>query len=194
MRSIFRLAILATVAGTPHFSAQVETPIHVISSTGRTDSADRATGIEVAVVPELPFIGNRQGQQLVNFDLLLKNPGPESYNLVAIKLSVFDSSRHLELKRELNENGSPPALDMIAERTLHRGEVTDVFQPFYAFGPEIDLSRMHLEFLFVRSGDRVQPVAVTADEKISVDVRPRAYSPAAFCLPLRGLTLSPRRS
>jgi len=153
------------------------------------DDFPRRSGIQIVRRPDRPFIERRNGQQLINFDLLIKNVGTKTYNLVSIKLRIFDSGDHLELERELNENGRPPALDMIAERLLQPGKVLEVFQPFYAFDSAVDVSRMHLELLFMEQGHASPPAAITADELASVDVRPRSYNPVAFSLPLHGLVL-----
>src|SRR5450755_629641 len=101
------------------------------SAAMRDNKADfqRHSGIKIVRRPDRHFIERRNGQQLINFDLFIKNVGTKAYNLVSIKLQVFDSGDHLELERELNENGRPPALDMIGERLLQPGKVLDVFQP-----------------------------------------------------------------
>lgn len=157
----------------------------------RDNKADFQRHSKILIVrrPDRPFIERREGQQLINFDLLIKNVGTKTYNLVSIKLRVFDSGDHLELERELNENGRPPALDMIGEHLLQPGKVLDVFQPFYAFDAAVDVSRMHLELLFMEQGHAAPPAAITADELVSVDVRPRSYNPIASSLPLHGLVL-----
>ena len=161
------------------------------SVAARLDNAfsQRGSVFEVASRPEQPFVERRNSQQLINFDVLVKNVGTKTYNLVSIKLQVFDRGNHLELRRELNENGRPPALDIIGERLLQPGKVLDVFQPFYTFDAAVDVSRMHFEFLFMEQGHSAPPAAITADELISVDVQPRHYDPAAFSLPLHGLVL-----
>ena len=145
--------------------------------------------IRIAIRPEKPFIEKRYGQQIVNFDAIVKNDGQTPYRLVAIKFSVFDSQGQLEEQRELNENGHPPALDMVGERLLRPGDVIDIFQPFDQFGSAIDLSRIRIELFLMRQGHPAPPAAFTADEIVSMDVRPRNYSPAAFRLPLHGLLL-----
>ena len=157
----------------------------------RSNHADFQLSQEIQIVskPDRPFIERRKGQQLINFDLLIKNVGIKTYNLISIKLQVFDSGGHLEVERELNENGRPPALDMIGERLLQPSKVLDLFQPFYAFDAAVDVSRMHFDFLFMEQGHAALPAAITADEIISGDVRPREYNPAAFLLPLHGLVL-----
>ncbi len=157
----------------------------------RDGNADVGTRPQIQIVrrPDRPFIERRNDQQLINFDLLLRNAGTQTYTLVAIKLQVFDRGGHLELQRELNENGKPPALDMIGERRLPPGKVLDIFQPFYTFDATVDLSRMHLQLLLMEQGHVAPPAAISADEVVSVDVRPRPYDPAAFSLPVHGLVL-----
>ena len=157
----------------------------------RHNKADfqRRSGIQIVKRPDRPYIERRYGQQLINFDLLIKNVGTKTYHLVSIRLQVFDSGDHLELERELNENGRPPALDMVGERLLQPRKVLDIFQPFYAFDAAVDASRMHFELLFMEQGHAAPPAAITADELVSVDVRPMSYNPVAFSLPLQGLVL-----
>jgi hypothetical protein len=152
------------------------------------DSRD-ASEIRVFARPNAPFIEKRRGQQLINFDLLVKNSGRKAYTLVCIRLLMYDKNDRLELERELNENGKPPALDKVGHRTLSPGAAIDVFQPFSSFGPEIDLSKIRLELLFVEQGHSAPPVAVDADAIATIDVRPRTYSPVPYCLPLQGLVL-----
>jgi Peptidase family M23 len=151
--------------------------------------AHQLNDMRIAVAPDRPYIETREGQQFVNFDLLAQNRGKRTYDLVAIKLKVFDSDGNIELERELNENGKPPALDMVGVRRLQPGDTIDIFQPFYSFDREVVLNRMQFELLFMEEGHTALPIAITADEVVSVDIQPKAYSPAAFYLPLHGLVL-----
>ncbi len=149
----------------------------------------RAVDLRVAVSPARPFIEQRGKEQRVNFDLLVQNGSTVSYDLIAIRVSVFDRAGRLELKRELNENGRPPALNVVGDRQLRPGGVIDVYQPFYEFGPEIELGRMHLECLFNETGHVAPSVPLSADATVSVDVAPQDYAPDAFLPPLRGLVV-----
>jgi archaellum component FlaG (FlaF/FlaG flagellin family) len=164
------------------------TKLHAAVRDNNAYSQERS-GIQIVRRPDQPFIERRNGQQLINFDLLIKNAGSKTYNLVSIKVQVFDKGAHLELERELNENGRPPALNLIGERLLKPGKVLDVYQPFYSFDTAVDVSRMQFELLFMEQGHTAPPAAITADEMVSVDVRPRSYDPVAFSLPLHGLVL-----
>jgi hypothetical protein len=191
MRQTFRSSIIACIwiATVFHPNDAAATQRHAVAVRDNKADFQRRSRIQIVRRPDRPFIERRKGQQLINFDLLIKNVGTKTYNLVSIKLQVFDSGDQLELERELNENGRPPALDMIGERLLQPGKVLDVFQPFYAFDAAVDVSRMHLELLFMEKGHATPHAAITADELISVDVRPRSYNPLAFSLPLHGLVL-----
>lgn len=149
----------------------------------------KAGQIRVVALPSRPFIERRGGQQLINFDLLVENSAQKPYRLVCIRLMVYDRSGRLELERELNENGRPPALDMVGERLLKPGGAIDIYQPFYSFGPEIDASRMRFELRFMEQAHSAPPVAITADEISVIDVKPRAYYPSGYRLPVHGLVL-----
>ena len=138
-----------------------------------------APPIEVAIRPEKPFIETRDGRQELNFDLLVRNATEVSYRLVAIRLSAFDRSGKLELVRELNENGHPPAIELVGERILPPNRIIDIYQPFFAFGSDLDLQRMHFELLFMELGHAAPPIALTADRHVGIDAFPRHYWSAA---------------
>ena len=165
------------------------TKLYAAAARGNHADSQGRSGIQTMIRPDQPFIERRNGQQLVNFDLLIENAGTKTYNLVSIKVQVFDKGDHLELERELNENGKPPALGIIGDRLLQPGKMLDIYQPFYSFDTAVDLSRMRFELLFMVQGHTAQPAAITADKTVFVDARPRSYDPVAFSLPLHGLVL-----
>lgn len=152
------------------------------SAAGRED-------LRVISRPVRPFVELRDGQQMVNFDLLVENSGVDTYRMVGIKLAVFDQNGRLELAREVNENGNPPSIAVIGDRVLPAKRVIDVYQPFYRFDANAELYRLKYQLLFMRDDHRSPPVALNADEIITLDVFPTAYHPALFCPPLRGLVL-----
>lgn len=118
-------------------------------------SPDRQDAIAVTLIPSQPLIERFRDQQIANFDLLIRNLGPDEYRLVGIKSKVFDRSGKLEVERELNENGTPPALDAIGPRQLPPGGVIDIYQTFYSFNSAINLERMRFDLMFMKEGDRV---------------------------------------
>ncbi|HEY0759379.1 MAG TPA: M23 family metallopeptidase [Acidisarcina sp.] len=189
MQSVLKLLIFVALIFTsqlsPFMKLQAGGQEPVIRESGPSVDA----GIEVAARPYRPFIEERGDQQFVNVDLLLRNRDLRTYRLVAIKLAAFDRHDHLELERELNENGTPPGLDVVGNRNLAPDALIDIFQPLMAFSSDVDLHRIHLELFFMEKGHSVPPVVITADKIISIDLHPRKYTPAAFCLPLHGLLL-----
>ncbi len=148
-----------------------------------------APEITVAAAPGRPFIEMRGDQQHINFDLLVRANGQKVYRLVCIRLRVYDRSGGLEIERELNENGRPPALDLVGDRFLKPGSVMDIYQPFNSFGPEVDASVMRFELLFMEQEHPAPPIVIHADAAATIEVQPRPYAPAAYCLPLHGLIL-----
>ena len=149
----------------------------------------RVPEIAVTAAPGRPFIEMRGDQRHINFDLLVRDNGQKVYRLVCIRLGVYDRSGRLELERELNENGKPPALDMVGDRLLKPGSVMDVYQPFNSFGPEVDASMMRFELLFMEQEHEAPPIVINADATATIEVKPRPYAPVAYCLPLHGLIL-----
>jgi Peptidase family M23 len=136
--------------------------------------------------PAQPYIETRKKQQLLNFDLLVENRSPHLYHLVAIKLRVFDHANKLEEEREINENGFPSALAAVGTISLAARSSIDLFQPFFSFDPDLELTRLHFDLFFMQDGRKALPVPFTADQIASIDVRPRPFQPTAFCLPLHG--------
>ena len=154
-----------------------------------TTALAAAQSLTVTPHPAVPFVERRAHQQFLNFDLLIANPEPVGYTLIALKLAVYNSAGQLQLRRELNRNGHPPALDLVAPSPVPSGHVIDVFEPFTTFDDTIDLARLELTLLFNRTGHPAPPIPLTADKVLSLTLHPRAYASAPFCLPLRGLLL-----
>jgi len=163
--------------------AQSSVPSSPVANTGGQGA------ILVNLVPNQPFIERERGQQITNFDLLVRNTGQDKYRLVGIRLKVYDRGNWLEVERELDENGTPPALAAVGQRELSPGAVIDVFQPFHTFDSAVDLDRMRFELLFMKEGNTALPVAISADAIVTVEAHPRSYSAVSYCLPLRGLIL-----
>jgi hypothetical protein len=158
-------------------------------SSAQSQPNGRAPEIAITPAPGRPFIEMRGDQQHINFDLLVRTGGQRVYRLVCIRLRVYDRSGGLEIEQELNENGKPPALDMVGDRLLQPGSVMDIYQPFDSFGPEVDASMMRFELLFMEQEHAAPPVVINADATAMIEVHPRSYSPTAYCLPLHGLIL-----
>jgi Peptidase family M23 len=147
------------------------------------------SSIDVAVLPSVPYIEVRGSERILNFDLMLHNTGDVPLRLVAIRQAVYDARGGLEHEREINANGSPSALSGLGDLVVQPGAYKDVFQPFERYGPEVELSRVHFTLVFLTPGRPVPPVALNGDFVAQVDVRPRAFHPPVYCLPLTGEVL-----
>jgi peptidase M23-like protein len=131
--------------------------------------------VKVTVLPGRPFVEHRGAQQLLNFDLVLDNVGSVPLHLIAVRLAIFDEQAKVIMAKELDENGQPAGITTIARRDLPVGAAIDVFNPFYYFGPEVKLYRLHYEFFFVREGNPGPPIPFAWDYKLAQDVFPIEY-------------------
>jgi hypothetical protein len=122
--------------------------------------------LRVLYRPAQPYIEIRNNQQLLNFDLLVENRSPHLYHLVAIKLRVFDRTNKLEEEREINENGFPSALTALGTLSLAARSSIDLFQPFFSFDPDFDLSRLHFDLFFMQDGHKALPVPFAAGPQV----------------------------
>lgn len=152
-------------------------------------AASPAGAVDVAVRPAAPFIEVRDGEQFLNFDLVVHNLGGSPLRLAAVREKVFDAAGRLEVEREVNGNGSPPALTVLGATTVQPGGYADFFQPFDRYDGRLDLSRIRFELVFLRAEKAIPPVAEDGDAVAVVDVRPIRPPMQAYCLPLAGHVL-----
>jgi hypothetical protein len=62
--------------------------------------------VSVVSLPARPFVEQRGEDQVLNFDLLLRNDGQQPLRLAAIREQIFDRSDRLQTQREINGNGT----------------------------------------------------------------------------------------
>jgi hypothetical protein len=145
--------------------------------------------VAVSVVPSIPFIESRESSQIVNADLLVHNNGQVALKLAAIRLKVFDKAGKLEIAREINGNGRPPALAAMGDLLLEPGKTVDLYQPFDRFDAAVDLSRLELELIFIPAREPTPPVVLIGEASVKVELRPKHFEPNPYCVPLPGLLL-----
>jgi hypothetical protein len=144
---------------------------------------------EATVLPSAPYVETRGDSKILNFDLMLHNTGRMPVRLVTIREQVFDRHGALESARELNGNGSPPALAAGGDLVLQPGGTSAFFHPFDRYAANVDLDRIHLEFVFLPADKPVPPVVLHGDVAVELDLRPRAVRTTTYCLPLAGRLL-----
>jgi hypothetical protein len=140
-------------------------------------------------LPAAPYVEVRSATQHLNFDVILHNTGTVPLRLVAIQEKVLGPGGEVWQEREVNANGKPSALSGFGELILQPGGYKDVFQPFQDYEWAGEVTKVRLTFIFLNIDRPVLPVALGGDAVASVDVNPRAYHPAPYCLPLRGRLL-----
>lgn len=150
-----------------------------------------APELDVTISPGRPFIERRGTEQRLNFDLLVDNDGTEPLRLVAVRLTVLDRGDRVVLAKEIAENGHPPAIELMGQRSLPPGGTLDLFNPFFSFEGDVPLHRLRYELSFMRR-DRQPgvPLAFDADVIRKIDVFPTDYpGKTDLVLPLDGRLL-----
>jgi hypothetical protein len=140
-------------------------------------------------LPAAPYVESRGITQHLNFDVILHNTGPVPLRLVAIREKVLGPRGDVWQEREVNANGNPSALAGFGELILPPGGYKDVFQPFQDYESAGEVAKVRLTFILLNVDRPVPPVALGGDAVVSVDVVPRDYHPAPYCLPLQGRLL-----
>lgn len=136
--------------------------------------------------PQKPYIERRGTEQVVNFDLLVRNQGNLPLRINKIQVSVYDRAGDLAFRRYLDENGRPSGISTLPDRIVPAGGSLDVFNPFYCFDEEMPLTRLHYEIFFDRPDQR-EPNMLTFITKAEADVYPISYSDKIrLVLPLKG--------
>jgi hypothetical protein len=97
----------------------------------------------------------------------LQNNGGQALHLNRIQVSLYDEQGMLAWQRELDENGHPSGMSTIEERDVKGKAAIAIFNPFYAFGPELPLVKMVYRFFFNDPGSET---ATPLDYQSSAEV------------------------
>jgi hypothetical protein len=131
---------------------------------------------QIEVGPSTPLIEHRDGQQLLNFDFLVKNLSDRALRINRIQVSVFDRSDKLILRKSLDENGvgGQSGMATVPKRELTpKGELY-VFNPFYSFPDQVKVGRMDYRVFLIKSDAPVGSL-LAFDSFVDVSVRPQDY-------------------
>ena len=144
------------------------------------------SSVTLAFEPKQPYIDRRGGDQIVNFDLLVKNGAATPLRINKIQVSVYDSTGALAFRRYLDENGRPSGIASVPDRIVPAGGELDIFNPFYSFDEGMPLARLHYE-IFFETTDTKEPNLLNFTYKAEIDVYPKVYiDKTELVLPLRG--------
>jgi Peptidase family M23 len=151
----------------------------------QTTSTSSVAPVTIAVRPARPLIEHGGTLQLLNFDFYLENTGGKNLHLNRIQVAVWGKGGRLVLRRELDENGHPSGMTTIAERDIPKGGHIAIFNPFYEFGPEVQLEKMSYSFFFNDVGYKTA-TPLDFEYSAEVTVTPIDFvGKTALLLPLR---------
>jgi hypothetical protein len=79
--------------------------------------------------------------------------------LTEVEMQVLDTAGRLALKKTVNSDGLRPGIEAVAPTVVGHGEVTDIFNPFYAIPAEVPVVHVIYEFRFLVEGTPDQATA-----------------------------------
>jgi hypothetical protein len=155
--------------------------------------AAEAPGVTISAAPERPIVEQRGDSHLLNFDMIVRNNGNQTYRIAKIELSVYDAGRVLAARKALNTDAFAPSIAVIGEQLLAPGKGLDIFNPFSQFEAAMPLARLRYDVCLLRENTPAQQGANRhrlpddCDFVSSLAVTPRAYAgKTPLMLPVRG--------
>jgi murein DD-endopeptidase MepM/ murein hydrolase activator NlpD len=147
-------------------------PLNLTNSTAGT--------VRILPKPSPIYIEQRAAHQYLNFDFAIENLTDDTLQISSIAVSVFDTKGKLAQRKFVDSSGFSPSIQTIAEREIDSRQSLLVYNPFYAFDSEIELTTLHYTFTFVSKAQEQQ-------FKAEVAVAPVFYETATrLTLPLHG--------
>jgi hypothetical protein len=77
--------------------------------------------VTVRSAPDNPIIELRDGNQFLNFDLIVRNVSSLTLRLSEIQLAVYDSTHSLVMMKSLNTDAFAPSIEVIGKQTMAPG-------------------------------------------------------------------------
>ena len=140
----------------------------------------QGAAVELTARPEAVLIEESANARSLNFDLLIRNTTDVALDIDEIKVSVYDRTGALVLRRFVDSNGTRPSVRTIDVTEVPAASTVLVFNPFHRFDRDVDLAR--LVFDVKLSGKKGIPAYST-----QLIVEPRSYvTRTALVLPFRG--------
>lgn len=165
----------------------------LIASRGTNPCAAQQSVVTLRPAPERPIIEVRDGNQFLNFDLIVKNEGDLTLRMAEIELSVYDSGNRLVLRKSINTDAFAPSIAVIGKQVLSPGQSADVFNPFSEFESTVPLAQLRYSVCLWRESNEQERernahrLPGDCDFREAVMVTPRAYmDKTSLILPLRG--------
>jgi Peptidase family M23 len=149
--------------------------------------------VTIRSMPDRPIVEVRDGNQFLNFDMVVRNASSLTLRISQIELSVYDSAHHLVLRKSINTDAFAPSIAVIGKQILAPGETLDVFNPFPEFESPVPLAELQYSFCLLRESNELEReknrhrLPDDCDFRQQLVVSPCAYeAKTALILPLRG--------
>ena len=149
--------------------------------------------VTIRSAPERPIVEVRDGNQFLNFDMVVRNASRFALRISQIELSVYDSAHQLVLRKSINTDAFAPSIAVIGKQILAPGETLDVFNPFPEFESPVPLTNLQYSFCLLRESTEQQRernrhrLPDDCDFRQQFAVSPRTCeSKTALILPLHG--------
>ena len=160
---------------------------------GIAESAGSAPGVSATAAPHQPILERHGADRLLNFDMILRNQGSETYRIAKLEMSSYDASGHLITRKSLNTDAFAPSIVLIGDPLLTPGKTLDIFNPFSQFQASMPLSRLSYDFCLQREATPAQGQANRhrlpddCDAAVTLAVVPRLYNDKTkLVLPVKG--------
>ncbi len=69
--------------------------------------------VAIQPAPERPIVEFRDGNQFLNFDLIVRNESNLTLRISEVELTVHDSTRRLVLRKSINTDAFSPSIALI---------------------------------------------------------------------------------
>ena len=106
--------------------------------------------VTIQSAPERPIVEVRNGDQFLNFDLIVRNQSTLTVRITELELSIYDSTRRLVLRKSINTDAFAPSIAVIGKQILTPGGSLDVFNPFSEFESNVPLAELDYSFCLLR--------------------------------------------
>jgi Peptidase family M23 len=149
--------------------------------------------VTVQSAPTQPIVEMHNGNQFLNFDLIVRNGSRVTLRISQIELSVYDSKRQLALRKSINTDAFAPSIAVIGKQVVTPGQSLDIFNPFSEFDSAVPLAQLQYSFCFLQ--ESTEPEREKNRHRLPDDcdfrqqrtVIPRLYeAKTPLVLPLRG--------
>jgi hypothetical protein len=112
--------------------------------------------VAVGSVPEHPIIERRDGNQFLNFDMVVRNASNLTLRISQIQLGVYDSAHQLVLRKSINTDAFAPSIVVVGKQTLAPTDTLNVFNPFSEFESSVPLKELQYSFCLLRESNEQQ--------------------------------------